>query len=292
MTENNYDKIKLIILRAALVLVGAGIGFLALWQYFTFYPDVVRREFQIVITVVSSALIALIFGLSAKAVYRLICSIAAATVRLKAGVGMRGIVAAVLGLVAAGVPVVVFDIVIRRFVDIWAVRLLTDVLVYILSAAGCCVGFTKWLNITAAQKSEIADGAEKHKPLPAVGYLISAECFTDERVITAVNTLINVKVCDGAYKALCLYHDGTDAARLMDALIKSGRLSVISGKAFDSAEGYDNMEEQLAYNKRLKRVSLKDDSELALSVFAQPSQEMKNALLPVEKSEQVFQLAE
>ena len=290
MTEINYDKIKLIILRAALVLVGAGIGFLALWQYFIVYPDVIRREFQIVISVVSSALIALIFGLSAKAVYRLICSIGAATVRLKDSVGARGIVAAVLGLIAAGVPVVVFDVVIRRFVDIWAVRLLTDVLMYILSAVGCCAGFTKWLNITGAEK---ADGAEKPlKPLPAVGYLLSAECFTDERVITAVNTLINVKVCDGAYKALCLYNEGgSDAARLMDALIKCGKVSVTPGKAFDSAEGYELMERQLASNKRLKHISLKGE-DLSLSAFAPPTQEMKDALMPVGEREQVFKFAD
>ena len=290
MTETNYDKIKLIILRAALVLVGASMGFLALWQYFIFYPNVVKREYQIVITVVSSALIALIFGLSAKAVYRLIASIAAATVRLKDRVGARGIVAAVLGLTAAGVPVVVFDVVIRRFVDIWAVRLLTDVLMYILSAAGCCVGFTKWLNISVADK---ADRAEKtYKSIPAVGYLLAAECFTDERVITAVNTLINVKVCDGAYKALCLYHEGgSDAARLMDALIKSGKVSVIAGRAFDGADGYKLMEKQLAVSKRLKRISLAGD-ELDLSVFAMPTQEMKNALSTVEKGEQVFLFAD
>ncbi|MCH5154206.1 MAG: hypothetical protein J1F71_03235 [Clostridiales bacterium] len=298
MTENNYDKIKLIILRAALVLVGAGMGFLALWQYFTFYPNVVRHEFQIVISVVSSALIALIFGLSAKAVYRLICSIADATLRLKERVGARGIVAAVLGLVAAGVPVMVFDVIIRRYVDIWAVRLLTDILMYILSAAGCCVGFTKWLNMGGADKAEKAknadnaDGAEKtYRPLPAVGYLLSAECFADERVITAVNTLINVKVCDGAYKALCLYHEGgSDAARLMDALIKSGKLSVIAGKDFDGAEGYELMEKQLANNKRLRLISR--SGEMSLSAFTQPTAEMKNALSHANERERVFGFAE
>lgn len=295
MTENNYDKIKLIILRAALVLIGASMGFLALWQYFIFYPNVVRREFQIVISVVSSALIALIFGLSAKAVYRLIGSIVAATLRLKESVGARGIVAAVLGLVAAGVPVMVFDVIIRRYVDIWAVRLLTDILMYILSAAGCCVGFTKWLNMGGsdkAEKAKNADGAEKeYRPFSPVGYLLAAECFADERVITAVNTLINVKVCDGAYKALCLYHEGgSDAARLMDALIKDGKLSVISGKDFDSAEGYDQMEKQLAYGKRLRRIARTGDMSLAL--FAKPTAQMKDALLPVGEREQVFGFAE
>ena len=123
--------------------------------------------------------------------------------------------------------------------------------------------------------------------------MIAAECFSDERVITAVNTLINVKVCDGAYKALCLYRDGgSEAARLMDALIKSGRLSVISGKPFENADGYSQMEKLLASSKRLKRISLAGEDGLALSVFAIPTQEMKNALFPVSEQEQVFTLAE
>ena len=151
MTETNYDKIKLIILRAALILLGAGIGYLALWQYFLFYPDVVGREYQIVITVVSSALITLLFWLSAKPVYRLIVSIAVAVRSLKDGVGTRGIVAVLLGLIAAAVIVVVFDVIIRMFVDIWAVRLLTDVLMYILAAALFCMGFTKWLSAERAE---------------------------------------------------------------------------------------------------------------------------------------------
>ena len=292
MIDNSYDKIKLIILRAALILMGASIGFLALWQYFAVYPKVVKREYQIVITVVSSALIALIFGLSAKAVYRLMRSVAFASHSLKDRVGTRGIVAVALGLFVAVVPVVVFDIVIRRFVAIWAVRLLTDVLVYILCAAGCCVGFTKWFNITHEKKTDNVK-AEKNteRVLHPVGYLLGADCFADERVLTAVYTLINVKVTEGAYKALCLYggQSGADAARLMDSLIKSGKISAIAAKPFDGEDGYAQMEKQLAAAKRLKRISLSpSDGELSLFAFAPPTADIKNALFPQQKEEPVL----
>ena len=275
MTNNSYDKIKLIILRAALVLIGASTGFLAVWQYFTFYPQVVKREYQIVITVVSSALVALIFGLSAKAVYRLAESVVNAVKGLKDRMGARGIIAVALGFAAAVALVVAFDFVIRIFLDIWAVRLLADVLVYILSATGCSVGFTKWLTAPKTEKSEKADA-------PAVGYLLAAECFKDERVLTAVHTLINVKVTGGAYKALCLYggEGGTDAARLMDALIGSGAVTVINtNKTFDSASDYEQLEKQIAKSKRLKRVSpAAAEKELSLELFAPPTAEMKQAI--------------
>lgn len=276
--DNNNEKIRLIIIRAVLIVIGGCMGYLALWQYFLFYPNVVGREYQIVITVVSAALVALLFGLSAKAVYKLVMSIVGATKGLKDNVGVRGIIAVVLGLVAAGAVVVAFDVMICRVVDIWAVRLLADVLAYIAGASGCCVGFTKWLN---APRTENADKTEK-TDAPAVGYLLSAECFTDERVITAVYTLINAKVCDGAYKALCLYggDGGAEGAKLMDALIKKGNISVIkTGKEFDCEDAYRAVEKQLAVSKRLKRVAPENDERaVLLSSFSQPTDEMKQAV--------------
>lgn len=276
MTNNSYDKVKLIILRAVLVLVGAGTGYLALWQYFLFYPNVVGREYQIVITVVSAATVALLFGLSAKAVYKLVLSVADATRDLKDNVGVRGIVAVVLGLAAAGALTVAFDVLIRTVVDIWAVRLLADVLAYIACASCCCVGFTKWLN---APKKDVSE-----KSAPPVGYLLSAECFTDERVITAAITLINVNVCDGAYKALCLYggERGAEGAKLMDELIRRGAVSVVNGKGFDGKQAYLDAEAQLAQSKRLKRITLDQaENTLPLSLFCMPTDEMKKAVAPL-----------
>lgn len=276
MTNNKYDKVKLIILRAVLVVIGAGMGFLALWQYFLYYPDIVKREYQIVITVVSTALIALIFGLSAKAVYRLIQSVVIAVRGLGDRLGKRGIIAVVLGFVVAVGLIVGFDVLIRLVVDIWAVRLLADIIAYILCAAAACVCFTKLLNIPRSDKSQKADAAP-------IGYLIAAECFTDERVLTAVHTLINVKVCDGAYKALCLCSgdNGADGARLLDALVKQGLITVVNtDKSFTDGEAYTEIEKRLAAAKRLKRVSLAAaDKELALGVFAMPSEDIRQAVL-------------
>lgn len=275
MTNNSYDKVKLIILRAALVLIGAGIGFLALWQYFLFYPHIVRREYQIVITVVSTALVALMFGLSAKALYRLVASVAVAVRGLKDNLGVRGIIAVGLGFLVAVGLTVAFDVLIKRVVDIWAVRLIADILAFILFAAALCVGFTKWMNAPKGNKSEKADA-------PAVGYLISAECFSDERVLTAVYTLINVKVCDGAYKALCLYggDKGAEAARLMDLLVKKGVVSVLNtGKTFDDGRAYEQLEKQVAASKRLKRISFDaDEKELPLALFSPPSADIVQAV--------------
>ena len=274
MTKNSYDKVKLIILRAALILIGAGLGFLALWQYFLFYPNVVGREYQIVITVVSAALIALTFGLSAKAVYSLIASIASAVGGIKDRMGPRGIVAVLLGFFVAAGLVVGFDFLIKLAVDIWAVRLLADVLAFILFAAALCVGLTKWMTAPKGAKRQKADA-------PAVGYLVAAECFSDERVLTAVHTLINVKVIDGAYKALCLYggEDGYRGARVMDTLVKSGAISVINtDKPFDDGKAYEQLEKQIAASKRLKRISLKgDEKEPTLDLFSAPSADIVNA---------------
>lgn len=273
MANNDYDKKKLIILRFALILIGAGMGYLALWQYFLYYPNVVRHEFQIVIAVVSSALIALILGLSAKAFYRLFSSVGESLRDFGGRVGARGIVAVALGFSVAVALTVGFDFGIRYVIEIWAVRLLADVLACIVFAALCCYGFTKWLN---AAKT-------KHNTPQPVGYLIAAECFTDERVISAAHSLINAKVCDGAFKALCLYGNerGIKAAKLMDELIKCGKLDAVrTVKPFDDVASYTEVEKSIAFSNRLRLVEKSGvtDGALALDIFAPPTAELKNAL--------------
>lgn len=258
----NYDKRKLIILRAVLIVIGASVGCLALWQYFVYYPDVVSHEYRIVITIVSSVLVALMSVLSAKPFYRLGASIGLAIAAANGKVGGKGIAASVLGFIAAGVLVVVFDVVFGRMIEIWAVRLLVDILTYIVCTAGCCYGFIGWVN--ASPKAE-------KSALPAVGYLLAAECFTDSRVVAAVNTFINVKVLDCAYKALCLFggDKAAEAVKLLDEFIESGAVGVIKTNAEFSDDGeYKLIERSVSETKRLRLVNLDGgDDCLGLSVL-------------------------
>lgn len=280
MTEQNkeYDRKKLIILRAALIVIGGALGVTAMWQYFVYYPHLMRREFQIVIIVVSGVFIALILGLSAKPFYRLIGSIAEIVGTGANRLGAKAIIAITVALVCSGGLVFLLDFIIRRYLDIWAVRLLVDVMAYIIFAALLSYGFTR---ITFREKSE-----NRQAPTPCLkaGYLISARCFFDRRVITAAYTLINAKVCEGAYKAICLYGgDKAEAAiRRLDTLIKSGDVEVLRfGKEFESEAEYVELERKLAASKKLKYISVEegnaDENTVAeLSVFAAPSDGLLN----------------
>lgn len=259
----HYDRKKLIVLRAVLTVIGGAIGGLAMWQYFLFYPNVMRREFTVVVTVVSSIFTAAVFALSAKAFYRLGASIAGCIVSASSRIGLRGMTAVILGFIAAGAAVLVFDVSIRGTWDIWAVRLLGDVLLYIACASIFCYGFTKWLN---APKEE-SKAACHVKP---IGYLLSADCFRDDRVFTAADVLINVKVCDGAYVSLCRWDSDGAALKRLDSLVESGRVSVLNtGKIFDGKAEYERTEKELAGGKRLKLVGLSDecDCDMSLSAF-------------------------
>lgn len=250
MTEElKYDRKKLIILRAVLIAVGAGLGGLALWQYFVYFPDVVRREYSIVITVVSALFTALMFGLSAKAIYRLGATIAGYAVSANERLGARGIVATVCGLAAAGCVVVLFDVAIRTVWNIWAVRLLVDVLVYMVCAAFGCYGFIKWANAPKDDENVVVASPKLS------GYLIGWECFGDDRVFTAADTLIGAKVCDGAYKALGMWSDDKTAIRRLDELVMSGKVGVLRcNKTFADKAEYTELEKTLAASKRLKFV--------------------------------------
>ena len=262
--QQHYDRKKLVILRTVLIIVGGAIGGLALWQYFVYYPDVVRREYSIVITVVSSVLVATVFGLSAKAFYRLGATVAGYALSANAKLGIRGMTAVLCGFVAAGAAVMLFDVAIRTVWDIWAVRLLVDIIVYILCSALGIYGFLRWID--AEENEDVALPSPKTN-----GYLLGWECFCDERVLVAADALINVKVCDGAYKALCVWDGDKEAIKRLDELIMSGKADVLRcNKAFADKAQYDEYEKALSVGKRLKRVGGADDCDcdVSLSMFA------------------------
>ena len=175
--------------------------------------------------------------------------------------GAKGVAAVVLGLIAAGAAAYLTDVIIRDFLDIWAVRLLADVLVYLLFAALGCYGFTRWL---------VADEDEAVPPPPDAGYLLAADCFGDDRVLTAADALINVKVCEGAYKATCLFGD-SDAVKRLDSVVRSGSAKVLRfGKDFADRTEFVALEKRLAQSKRLKYVSTESDADVKLDAFAPP----------------------
>lgn len=262
--EREYDKKKLIILRAALIVIGGAVAALALWQYFVYYPDAAKTEYQIVITVVTSAVFAALMGLSAKPFYRLGVGIAESLVALGRGLGAKGLLAVALGFAAAGAIVIPVDVVVRGFWDIWAARLLIDIIAFIFCAIVLSFAFTKWLNISY-------ENNDKPVKQQCVGYLLSAQCFTDEkRARLAVDTLINVRVCEGAFKALCLFggENGLPAAKLLDELLSEGKISVVkSGERFTDMDGYIATELRAAEAKRLKLVSPDASGDVALDIF-------------------------
>lgn len=263
MTEKHqYDRKKLIILRAALIAIGAGVGGTALWQYFAYFPDIVRREYQIVITVVSAALTALLLALSAKPIYRLGAGIAESVSGVAVKLGAKGVIGVVLGLVAAGALVVAVDVIMSTYQDIWAVRLLVDMLAYLVFAALCCYGFIRWLS----EPEETEAPIESKKQ----GYLLSYKCFMDERVITAADTLINACVCDSAYKAICLFGGDAEAVKRLDSLVSCGAVKPVHvSKQFSDENELDEIEKSYARSKRLKYLSA-EGAEPGISVFCAP----------------------
>lgn len=242
-----YDKKKLIILRAALIIVGAVVAGTAVWQYFNYYPDIMRREIEIVVIVVSSAVGAVIMGLSAKPFYRLGVGIATQFQGVIARVGVKGVAAVIAGLVAGGMLGYLFDVIVRHGIEIVAVRVLLDILVAAALAALCCYGFTVWL---------VSDGRQEQSAPAPRGYLLTASCFFDDGVYAAASALINATVSDGAVKALWKFGENGDALERLKKVMESGLVSTVScpDDAFDTLEKYLAHEAETAKQKRLKTV--------------------------------------
>ena len=250
MTYNTekYDGKRLIILRAALIAIGAVIGGVCVWQYFVAYPDIMRKEFRIVIIVVSAAVIAAILGLSAKPMYRLIASVIAVFGRISGSLGGKGIAAATAGFVAAGIVGYLFDMSVRYAISVIAVRVLADVLVSLLCVLALCYAFMRWLGAEAEDRTAV-------ESVPFSGYLFTASCFSDDRVFVAADVLNNVKVSDSVFKALCVLGSDAAAADRLKVLLESGRIERIRNSAkFDTASQYAESEARLAISKRLRPV--------------------------------------
>lgn len=271
-----YDRKKLTVLRAVLIAVGGALGGTALWQYFVYYPDVMRREIQIVVIVVSAIAAAALFGVSAKAFYRFGASIAALYAARFAALGVRGGVAVGAGLFTAGMLAYLFDVALGDYLGILPVRVLADILVALGVAALCCYGFSKWLTAEEGESEKAANAA-----MPR-GYLLTASCFFDDRVYVAAESLLNVKVSENAAKALWKSCEKVDAAALerLRAVTADGRVEVIKSNAeFESAEEYCRVEGELAARKRLKVIEAdsqcfaKISDAMQLAVFAPPKGE-------------------
>lgn len=266
-----YDKKKLIIIRAVLIAIGAVVGSTAMWQYFVYYPDVVRRELSIVVIVVSGAVFALLLGLSAKPIYRLGAAIVSAFSGVRYSLGARGIVAVISGLVSAGLVGFLFDVIIRRYLDIIAVRALADALVVVMFASLCCYGFIKWL--TADE--EVSSGATVG--MPCRGYLLTASCFFDDRVFAAADFLCAVKITTATFKAVWKFGDDGALFRLK-AVSESGEVETVkSATDFDDADEYTAVERKTADDKLLVPIQAKSDVFPAmdgadLASFAPPSE--------------------
>jgi len=267
-----YDKKKLIILRAVLIVFGACVGCCAMWQYFECYPGIMRDEFEIPVIAVTGTAFAAILGLSAKPFYRLGASIAYQFIGLTSRLGGAGAAAVISGLATAGMFGYLFDFAIRGVIGILAVRVLLDGLVIAALAALCCYGFIKWM---ASADGENEDGASS---LPRVGYLLTASCFSDDRVISAVDVLIGAKISSSVFKAVWQYGDDAAAERLKTVAERADVKIVKCGRSFETPEEYVSLETETAAMRRLIPVSLKSDvyPELAecisLSVFACPEE--------------------
>lgn len=269
---SKYDKKKLIILRAVLIAVGAAVGGTAVWQYFVYYPDVMKRELQIVIIVVSAVVLAAGLGLSAKPFYRLGASIGAQFGSLVSSLGARGVVAVVSGFAAGGMIGFLFDVIIRDSLKIIAVRVLADVLVVVIFAAVCCYGFTKWIAASEERDEPVFEHNGK-----IVGYLLGASCFYDDRVFTAVKVLFNVKTSEATFGMLWKNGDA-DALERFRLLTVSGAVDMIKcAKECETAEEYAAVEVDIAADKRLIPVWLDGGSHgisenaVDLAAFVSPS---------------------
>lgn len=277
-----YERKILIILRAALIVVGAAVVGTSVWQYFVYYPDVIKSELQIVVILVSAAVGAALLGLSAKPFYRLGASIGAQFSAIFIRLGAKG-VAAIIGGLALGAGVgAAFYFSLKSVITILSVLVLSDILVTAAAAAIFCALFS----YLATKKQS----GEK-KAIVYRGYFLCASCFFDDRVFVAAETLDKARVSDGAFKAILKYGDAHALARLK-AVSESDRAVFVrcDFEACDDPKSFCEYEREYAKRNRLKAVDLQGTplskpADASLTAFCVPSREAVDAFSEKETDE-------
>ena len=241
-----YDKKILIILRAALIVLGGVIGGVCVWQYFEYYP-IIKREFQIVVIVVSALALAALLGLSAKAFYRFGSSVKASVGNVADDLGANGIIAVALAPIAAAAVAYLLDRILLYYNVITSVRIIADVVTALAATGIFAYAFTKWISAPSPDLGAV-------KKREAVGYLLTADCFTDDRVFVAADVLNNVCAADGVFEAVTRLYDEAAAIRLK-RVAESGKVKFVkASKCFTNADEYAAAEKNAAERKRLKTV--------------------------------------
>lgn len=249
MKRNDVDRRVLLITRVVLFIVGAVVGWLAMWQFLLAFPAAVRDGLKVVFEIIAAAVIAFALMLSARPIIYLGKLIAVGVARLAARLKPLEVVGLVLGIATGMMVAFLAYVLMSLFLPIIAVRVVLTVLVGFGACVGASVAFARGL--TAPPEEEPVSGERYH------GWILHASAFSSERLPRMLEWMDGpVYVLGRTIKTLI---DGMETDP--DALARYKELS--TQDAFRQLESPETDETQavtrLALTKRLRIVAASPD---------------------------------
>ena len=244
MKRNDVDRRVLLITRVVLFIVGAVVGWLAMWQFLLAFPAAVRDGLKVVFEIIAAAVIAFALMLSARPIIYLGKLIAVGVARRAARLKPL-----VLGIATGMMVAFLAYVLMSLFLPIIAVRVVLTVLVGFGACVGASVAFARGL--TAPPEEEPVSGERYH------GWILHASAFSSDRLPHMLEWMDGpVYVLGRTIKTLI---DGMETDP--DALARYKELS--TQDAFRQLESPETDETQavtrLALTKRLRIVAASPD---------------------------------
>lgn len=154
MQRKDIDRRVLIITRVICFVVGAVVGWTAMWQFLVAFPELVRPPLWIVFELIAALVIAAALTLSARPIIYLGKLIGQGVGKLAARLKPMEVVGIVLGLVAGLMVAFLAYVLMNLFIPIAAVRIVLTVIIAFAACIGASIAFARGLTETAVEEEE------------------------------------------------------------------------------------------------------------------------------------------
>lgn len=248
MKNKEIDKRIVFLVRVILFIVGAVVGWLAMWQFLTAYPAAVRDPLKIVFEIIAALVAAVALMLSARPIIRLGKLIADGVLKLAARMKPMELVGIVLGIAAGLMVAFLAYALMNLFIPIPALKVVLTVIVAFIACFIASVAFARGLSAPAAEEP-----AEKRFN----GCIVHSSAFESEKLALALEWVDGPVIILG--KTIRTLIDNME--RNEAALIRYKELS--ADEAFRQAEGAGGDETEAvvryALTRRLKIIAKRPD---------------------------------
>ena len=242
--KKSYDARILALARVLLFMLGASVGWLAMWQLFLAYPKLVPDGWKIAFDTMAAVFLGGLLALSARPILNVLTYVGAALLRFVSRHRPIELVGVLLG-VAVGLMIAFFvSALLRTFLPVKAARVIITVVVALFSVFVASVAFVRLL-LAPPEKAE--------EPAHTAGYILHSSAFRSALVTQLVEDWLNGPVYVSGKTVSALIASVEEDS---DPLVRYRKLEANDSVRRTDAANRLSETEEVARLARLKRLKI------------------------------------